>query len=119
MTRTYTEREVVLRERVAFTRGWKEWQSVEHEDDVFGAALRCYPLPTVTRPRVVDDPPGHRLWQWRVLNGQLQCRWNGFGGWNTEWGSTEKALERIEITPERIKMWADLLDNPNETIAAD
>ena len=72
-----SEKEAVLREREAVKRAVKavwndgfhgaalpwDWEGTER------LAVRLYPLPTVTRPRVVTDQNGHR-WKWE--NGFLQ-----------------------------------------------
>ena len=81
---------------------------------------RHLPLPTITRARVVDDPEDLGEHKWRCVNGSLWYRhrdasddllWVPFGQYG--------GIDRTSVewpTLYRIRMWADLLANPNETI---
>ena len=117
--KTYTEKEVVLREREAFRAGasavfvafgidpWGhrssgEWQGSEH------IARARYPLPKVTRPRVVTCPKNGA--QFRVIDGELQGRDTVLDGW------LSVATIIYNVTPDRVALWADLLANPTEEV---
>jgi hypothetical protein len=116
---TVTEREAVLRERKAFREGAlaavNEPPQWHHQIDT--AAARRYPLPRVQRPRVVRDPHDDYEQEWRVVNGRLEFR-PPYG----QWGEAHKRTDAIYDgsclfpTPERIRMWADLLTNPTEQV---
>ena len=73
------------------------------------AAKHTHP-PYGERWRVVRDP--HVFTPWRCVVGQMQCK-NDLHGWldtsHWQWNS-----EGWNITPERVKMWADLYANPTE-----
>lgn len=80
-------------------------------------AKRAFPLPPRQEPRTVMDV--RRYWEYRVVDGKLQCRWLGVGGWNKDWGSLNLALETIDITAERVKLWADLFKTPTVEVPDD
>lgn len=75
-----------------------------------------YPLPNVTRPRIVKDPewPGH---EWRFVDGGLQLRATkpfapADEGW-MRWMDFRVLSESAPL-PKRVAMWAELIANPNE-----
>ncbi|RTL04098.1 MAG: hypothetical protein EKK62_17025 [Acidimicrobiia bacterium] len=124
--KTYTEKDVVLREREAFVAGatavfdafgidpWNhrivgEWKGMEC------MARARYPLPKVTRARVVQDPEGDGYWV--ICSGLV--RWtmfdNGAGGIDL---TNRSRPELLQITPKRVALWADLLANPTEECEA-
>lgn len=121
--KTVTEREAVLRERKAYAEG-AEWAwrtnyaehtgaKFNHNGHVDRSAAFRYPLPSITRPRAVKDPEYPRF-EWRVVDGELQSSLGG-DGWSAafryvSWGGVERP------TPERIRLWADLLSNPLEEV---
>lgn len=104
-----SEKECVLRERAACEHGMIV---VFHgrNRDLGGAWLGTrpyveakYPLPTVTRPRVVKDEFGT---PWRVgADGDLRHQSAGC------WGSAP-----VRVTMNRVTLWADLLANPTEEV---
>lgn len=109
----YTERDLILAKR----EGWLAcydafpWHGLRMKDD---AVKRRYPLPKkkVERPRVVRDPhdpdvPRPSLW--RYVAGEFEFD-TGVGEprWQRRYGTP--------ITPERVKLWADLLSNPTELV---
>lgn len=109
----YTERDLILAKRQAFEDGfelgWKgqttEWRGLLTE------AEARYPLPKVTRPRVVQYPLYH--WKkWRVIDGELQR--NGSEDDSDEWVSTPLSV----MTAARVRVLADLLANPTEEVDA-
>lgn len=115
---TYTEREVVLREREAFVKGWKDFQSERvacAEEDCYQAAARHFPLPTVTRPRVVRDSYNADR-EWKFVDGKLLTRTH----WEPKWRDANTGPDRMPgWTPERVKLLAELIANPNETVPDD
>lgn len=79
-------------------------------------AASYYPLPKITRPRVVSDPePGYDQ-KWRVKDGVLE--FNGHTGWREAHGCSASGSYGTCLfpTPARIMLWADLLANPTETV---
>lgn len=115
--KTYTERELVLAKREAFVAG-SEWHASSWTGSL--APLEAndrYPLPRVTRPRVVRmdrTVPGR---EFRVSGGNIESRTIGVGldGQPFRW----TALAQITPTPERIRILADLLANPTEEVEDD
>lgn len=129
--KTYTEKEVVLRERKAFYSGYValNWCSCE-ASEVCGTCQaetnRRYPLPKVTRPRVVIDAGGAGVREWRYVEGQIQTRVRG----TTHWfclahgdAFAAKAVQHEDVgfawTPERINMLAKLIADPTEIVDDD
>ena len=117
-----TEREAVLRERKAFERGYRTWRYDgpgcaprigaialrDGEAELLASAVEAeYPLPKITRPRVVLDPIDPN-YAWRFVNGALQCERGGSG----VWGNTMTWA----LHPERVRVLADLVANPTETV---
>lgn len=104
---TVTEREAVLRERKAFLLGVERGAYLPGATMSWwnGEAVQRYPLPSSTRPRVVND----RDYQWRYVNNVMQVRSKSLGG---DWGVAVNCTP----TPERIRLWADLLSNPTEDV---
>ena len=111
-TKTYTEREVIEMQREAFKYGVSHGQNYPclTYKECEGASERMYPLPKVTRPRVVRDE-----WdcEWRSLGGKMEFRLFGCREWkaSVDYGS-------VDITPSRVGIWADLLANPTEEVDA-
>lgn len=112
-----TERDAVERERAAYTEGAKwAWRTnyaectgarFNHNGHVDRAAAYRYPLPTITRPRVVKDPHSADI-VWRCDGGVLQYRQG-----NHEWSMGPGYWYAF---PERVRLWADLLANPTEEV---
>ena len=61
-------------------------------------------------PREVIDPNGGPYF-WRCHAGKLQSRYCGSEDWRTEGPCA------VGITPDRVRLWADLLANPTEEVA--
>lgn len=105
-----TERDAVLRER-------KAWDECAYRLSLVGTGSAeseqlkndLYPLPKVTRPRVVNDPSDSTV-EWRFENnaGLVWRAVPGFPMWN--------GVSTWYPKPERVKMWADLLANPTEEV---
>jgi hypothetical protein len=118
--KTVTEREAVLRERRAYILGLQDacWRDPETEEDAMARAeidaARRYPLPRVTRPRVVRDPE-HRPALWRLRNGALEVLIDGTESWHVY----PRSGEGLKATGARLNVWADLLANPTETVEDD
>lgn len=71
--------------------------------DIWAEALRRWPRKTKTVPRVVTDGSG---FGWTVRDGFVEVLGYRFMGYPT-------------ITPERVKLWADLLARPTEEVECD
>lgn len=75
---------------------------------------RQFPLPKVTRTRVVSDPNGVGSWgakPWR--NGKLSIYYVSSDG---RW---EETFPAHVATAERVAVWADLIANPTEEVPDD
>jgi hypothetical protein len=110
----YTERDLVMAQREAFARGgYLLRDPFTPRDEWRRRAEREYPLPRVTRARVVRDTAGIA---WRVVDGRLEFdrgdeRLEPSQQWaTTDWYGT------LRIGAERIRLWADLLANPTEEV---
>lgn len=122
----YTEREMVLAQRKAFITGvdeqrireWPDWKSWDRTT----MAAKVYPLPKVTRPRVVRDPHPAFNQLWRCVDRVLQWSVVGEPWHDLEARSVAKAKGGdvfgfvTDITPERLALWSNLLNNPNEEV---
>jgi hypothetical protein len=127
--KTVTEREAVLRERAAaeavldafktafarMEKGYRDWAKAAplawwpchmRTHDI----AKMFPLPKVTRPRVVRDREG---WKWQCIDGRIQ--WSGPRGWRF----ADVMTYAVRVTPERVVLWADLLANPTEDVEDD
>lgn len=111
-----SERDAVLRERAAFEHGFRLARGgvglvlyAPHE------AARVYPLPKVTRPRVLKDPEGN--YEYRITgDGEVQFRHTSDIG---EWIDLTGAPMWVgNMTVARVRVWADLLANPTEEVEA-
>jgi hypothetical protein len=118
------EREAVLRERKAFVAGAVQHRSggdcvgevscggcAELASDFAEKAKRRYPLPKVTRPRVVTTVDGC----WRFANGRIQWKSAMFPD-DRDW---EDADASWTLTGPRIRLFVDLVANPTETVDAE
>ena len=109
---TYTEKDVVLREREAYVRGRHESLSAQRMTDSErreferDAAVR-YPLPKVTRPRVVTRQDGVQL---RIEDPELQFRIGPNCSWATYCLTYMSPANRAALL--------DLLANPTEEVEA-
>ena len=117
-TKRYTEREYVTAQREAYVKGAQKWACYSCADNIDipqAQAKHDYPLPRVTRPRVVRDEYGR---QWRAINGDLFFREDGMPfadkrGWR---GIDD---EQWHLDSHLIPTWADLLANPTEIVDED
>jgi hypothetical protein len=71
-------------------------------------AEKRYPLPMVTRPRVVTDSFAIA---WRLADGALEFRLSQSAPWRVT-----PHYGPMGVTVERIRLWADLLANPTEQV---
>jgi hypothetical protein len=99
----YTERDLVMAKREGYTRNC----SNSHCALCATRAKELFPLPKITRPRRLKDSTGTR---WRFNEGRLECFDNSI------W--TEGPFYTM-ATPERIRIWYDLLENPTEEVEDD
>lgn len=121
-TKTYTEREVIERERAAFVAGVDEsfrafrirpydspgWRG-SHQ-----LAAERYPLPKVTRPRVVRREVGGFQFDWRFVDNTLQHANPGMEDWEDYCGVIHESGE----WPALIAVLDDLRANPTEEVDA-
>lgn len=95
------------------------------------AARIHYPMPQITRLRVIPDPaptePHNLDMFWYNRDGHIhvlyarnieQARWDAAG---RRWGVSLTALggTRVPITPARVEIYNSLIANPTETVDAD
>ncbi|MHB1310618.1 MAG: hypothetical protein ACYC3L_01285 [Gemmatimonadaceae bacterium] len=106
----YTERDLILAKREAFAVGCGAMGLPL--GNAARLAARRYELPKITRLRVVTDQFGT---EWRMRENvdddrsiALEYRHADNGGWQ---------VDRLTMTAQRIKLWADLLANPTEEVA--
>jgi hypothetical protein len=118
-----SERDAVLRERAAHAKAicWAlhSHAGIQVPWEAYDACKRCeadakykYPL-VIQRPRVVTDPINASV-QWRVRHGALRMSWR-LGEW-LAWMAFKGNSDSAPL-PERVKMWADLLENPLESVS--
>jgi hypothetical protein len=122
---TVTERDAVLRERAAFVRGVNSLflqEEIPASDAMTAAVERVeayatewYPLPKVTRPRVVRDCAAFTTTEeWSVIDGTLRYRHRPDAEW-ARWGDF-RGISTAAPLPERVELWADLFANPTEEV---
>ena len=103
----YTERDLVLARREGFERGAVALASRGAFEDVARTeAERRYPLPKVTRPRVVTRTD---IVEIRIMDGVLQYRGAGCG-WSV--------YRQVYWSPGMQDAMRDLLANPTEEVDA-
>lgn len=113
-----TEREAVLREREAYRAGIAAERAVVCERMRIGKpmpAAERYPLPKVTRPRVVRERDGEV--EWTLIGGQLHWRWTREG--NAPWMAGPRGVVMGDVTPAMARAWDDLFTTPTETVDDD
>lgn len=84
-------------------------------------AAEMYPLPRVTRPRVVADQCGPRGPQeFRFVDGVFQIRAPGEAWQCLNFGTVlvDSQIHGVGVTPERVALWADLIAHPTEEVEA-
>jgi len=114
MSAPLTEAEAVRRERAAFLAGGEEaYRQVMAREaaPALRNQWRClahatYPLPTVERPRVLTLDNGA---QFRVQDGLIEHR-SKRDGW------VQSDMELCEFTADDFRQFADLMENPTETV---
>lgn len=96
-----SEREAVLRERAAWTRG-----NVEplHGCNRPVVAAKRYPLPKVMRPRTAIDPR-NIFAAFRASDNKIQFRRHG----STQWSD-------YDVDESLVRLWSDLLENPDDEV---
>jgi hypothetical protein len=102
----HTERDLVMAKR----EGWVASENAASREECYGfcrheaemRAAEAFPLPKVTRPRVVTRGQS----QFRVENGVVMARLSNAEGWR------ESAFH----TAEWVRTLADLLANPTEEV---
>ena len=114
---TISERAAILRERAAFERGFVTGRAgcpLAHAEELrpLGQkfAREAFPLPRVTRPRVVRWPDGGFV---RLRNGAWQWGSDGLAYWRP------LAPFYEAYATEKVHILADLLANPTETVEDD
>lgn len=119
MPTTDETRALVQAQRDAFVAG-AEWRA---STDVLKArivAASRYPLPKVTRPRYVRDPENVNR-EWKVERGELYTR--RYDNGTVDWYPVAAACLRGETVPPptiaRVRLWADLIENPTEEVQDD
>ncbi len=111
--KTVSEREAIMREREAYENGMvrgsaREFISME---DLREAVRRTFPLPKVTRPRVVTDRENPTI-VWRFTE-HAGFEWKPVGA--ESWMMRGSDYQ----TPRKVVMWADLYANPTEEVEDD
>jgi hypothetical protein len=105
----YTERDLVMAKREAYLQG-----CVRFGCDKPRAADYCvsrYPLPKVTRARVVADPhDGEVMWSYDVGGFRATAKYRNAM-------PLVRISEAHHMTHARAEMWADLLANPTEEVS--
>lgn len=105
-----TERDAVLREREAYAKAMHRARCPEYNvcEPCKRRAAEAYPLPKVTRPRVVTDSIGAMCY--RVVNDV------------TEWADVDAdnwrpmMVKVNDLIPEQLAALADLWTNPTEEV---
>lgn len=110
-----SEREAVRREREAFVRGAEWAYPATGTWTTASKAEEAFPLPTITRPRVVTDPHDAAV-RWSVGGSSRRIRREKVSALG-HWISAD--AEHTPITNERVALWADLLANPSESVPDD
>jgi hypothetical protein len=114
------ETAIVLAERDAFragaVTGYAEGRHHPGSYNWANIAREQFPLPKRTREvlREVRDPHNDTL-VWRCAEGLLQCRQLNTDEWLPLITGSRFANDAHGLSPERIRRWADLLDNPTRT----
>lgn len=108
----HTDRDLVLAQRAAFVAGGHKGYHCGLVN-LQRYAQAAYPMPTITRPRLVEDPHcAGKHWAW--WDGQLM--WTAFGRGGEIPAATMSESMYTGLTPERVRLWADLVTTPTETV---
>lgn len=123
MTQTFdgtpmTKREIRIARQAAdsaINHAWPWISSVGRSPWIGSDAIkdRLYPLPKVTRPRVLKDRFGV---DWRMAGNVLENRERDGREWRTTLAPTDCDGTSYLGTADRVKLWADLLARPNEEV---
>lgn len=104
----YTERDLILAKREGFSKHCQHTCKVS-KDFADREAAAEYPLPKVVRLRVVLDE--ERQEEWSLDRTVFMSRDSGSKFWT-------RAVGLVQVTPSRVRVWADLLANPTEEVDA-
>ena len=118
-----SEKDAVLRERAAYVAGLAEacWRDPATRDRAMlvaaAEAAEMFPLPTVTRPRVGEDPHTDGFWSVRPddFDGEVVIHHSSVLSHDFQHWSPDI---RQYVTPERAALFTDLFANPTETVDA-
>lgn len=117
----YSERDMVMAKRDAWVACFMDGVRVDRDSmrsEAIRQARARYPL-TETRPRVVTDMTFGTHW-WIMPDELLPRGSANIGDTRTRQGTyADTQCAAWMITPERIRIWADLLANPSETVNCD
>ena len=125
-----TEKECVLREQTAYKVGVRTMYyapAIPATDEtaviytkIWDQASSRYPLPKVTRPRLVQFPGGLPSELLRVANGRVEytaCGPGENGGWIAAMPHVIGAnLDKKWQSPGLLRVIADLIENPTEEV---
>jgi hypothetical protein len=113
-----SERDVVMREREAFQRGCRYAAGAilrsTHVDQE--RAAKSYPLPTITRPRIVTDRDGYR---WAVIDGALMMARPGVITSEWTWAPPPPAAWNGNNWPVTMAALKELITSDTETVPDD
>lgn len=126
-TKTYTEREVIAREREAFVQGagavfhfyGVDPYSKEGWKGSYYIAKDRYPLPKGTRPRVVDSE--HTPLKYRIVAGVIETALKGTDCWcRSGWNDSpvNPTSDMREGDASELAAIAKVLANPTEEVDA-
>lgn len=108
------ERDVVLRQREAFARGYLAGMGLDTTPNraavVRALARKAYPLPKIERPRVLRDDSMDTQAEFRVRNGVLEARARDGGDWGQE------RLRGWYVNANVVRTFSALLDSPTELV---
>lgn len=113
----YTQRDMVLAQRTAFEEGahwaWDgHWRRDTRPDEYAEAAIQRYPIPKISRPRVMVDRWG-MAWKY-----ERESFWYSLGTNPIEWKHNDEDSVVHELTPGRVALWNNLLARPTEEVDA-
>lgn len=94
--------------------GWEDGRALLRTSETEKLAAKRYPLPKVTRPRVVRDPECHKYEFSARSGGKLYYRRVGE---DVAWRYVESGS--FGVSAERVRVWNDLFANPTEEVEAD
>lgn len=122
----YTLQQLALSQRAAWVAAKMDQpfrdnlMELQWRRDAEREAKSRYPLPPRSRPRVVRDDGGkYGATEWKCVDGRLY--WRVAAHRPNQWNDVEadNGAGGMFIRPERVKLLADLLANPTETVPDD